>query len=111
MLRSFPLPHLGQVSPAERPDAVRSSCVPAIVPLQLPLAQKAQPHRSHRVLSGGPAVHASRCFWMSMNALRIVGIDARTLFASLVFRHRWVAICQSLGRAGRGHRILPKSGL
>lgn len=55
MLRSFPLPHLGQVRPAERPDPVRSSFDPAIVPVQLPLAQKAHPHRSQRVLSGGPA--------------------------------------------------------
>ena len=53
---SLPLPHFGQVEPAERPDPVRTIRVPPIVPVQFPLGQNAQPQRSHRAFSGGPDV-------------------------------------------------------
>jgi hypothetical protein len=50
---SLPLPHFGQVLPAERPDPDWLIVEPPIVPTQFPLKQKAHPQTSHLVFIGG----------------------------------------------------------
>ena len=47
---SLPLPHFGQVLPAERPDPDWLIVEPPIVPTQFPLKQKAHPQTLHLYL-------------------------------------------------------------